>query len=43
MALTGDLRLLYEKLGFERAQDLDFMQGALRVFGFSLGLDPATG
>lgn len=30
---------MYERLGFERVLDLDFMQGALPVFGFSLWLD----
>ncbi|HEX7047380.1 MAG TPA: GNAT family N-acetyltransferase [Gammaproteobacteria bacterium] len=30
---------MYEKLGFERAPDLDFMQEALPVFGFRLELD----
>jgi GNAT superfamily N-acetyltransferase len=30
---------MYEKLGFERSVDLDFMQGQLPVFGFRLGLD----
>ena len=30
---------LYERLGFERAEDLDFMQEALPVFGFRLRLD----
>lgn len=34
---------MYEKLGFVRAEDLDFMQGALPVFGFSLGLGPRDG
>ncbi|WP_267222022.1 GNAT family N-acetyltransferase [Dyella silvae] len=29
---------MYERLGFQRALDLDFMQGALPVFGFSLVL-----
>ena len=29
---------LYERLGFERFEDLDFMQGELPVFGFRLGL-----
>jgi GNAT superfamily N-acetyltransferase len=29
---------MYERLGFQRALDLDFMQGALPVFGFSLAL-----
>lgn len=29
---------MYEKLGFERAEDLDFMQGELPVFGFRLAL-----
>lgn len=29
---------MYERLGFERAPELDFMQGELPVFGFSLGL-----
>ncbi|GAA4311480.1 hypothetical protein GCM10023183_30200 [Nibribacter koreensis] len=32
---------MYEKLGFERAQELDFMQGALPVFGFRLSLKHA--
>ncbi|MHA6204768.1 GNAT family N-acetyltransferase [Dyella soli] len=32
---------MYERLGFERTLDLDFMQGALPVFGFSLWLDGA--
>lgn len=32
---------LYEKLGFERSQDLDFIQGELPVFGFRLWLDSA--
>lgn len=27
---------MYEKIGFERSQDLDFMQGELPVFGFRL-------
>ena len=30
---------MYEKLGFKRALDLDFMQGELPVFGFRLNLD----
>ncbi|WP_243325233.1 GNAT family N-acetyltransferase [Geothrix sp. SG200] len=30
---------LYERMGFERSQDLDFMQGALPVFGFRLRLN----
>lgn len=29
---------MYEKLGFERSEDLDFMQGSLPVFGFRLKL-----
>ena len=29
---------MYEKLGFERSEDLDFMQGKLPVFGFRLVL-----
>ena len=29
---------MYEKLGFQRSTDLDFMQGALPVFGFRLKL-----
>lgn len=29
---------MYERLGFERAPELDFMQGELPVFGFSLVL-----
>jgi GNAT superfamily N-acetyltransferase len=29
---------LYEKLGFERSKDLDFVQGGLPVFGFRLWL-----
>lgn len=29
---------MYEKLGFERSTDLDFMQGQLSVFGFRLSL-----
>jgi ribosomal protein S18 acetylase RimI-like enzyme len=29
---------LYERLGFERCEDLDFSQQDLRVFGFRLGL-----
>lgn len=29
---------MYEKLGFKRAEDLDFMQGELPVFGFRLKL-----
>jgi GNAT superfamily N-acetyltransferase len=29
---------IYEKLGFERSEDLDFMQGSLPVFGFRLKL-----
>ncbi|HEX7029288.1 MAG TPA: GNAT family N-acetyltransferase [Gammaproteobacteria bacterium] len=30
---------MYEKLGFRRSPDLDFMQDALPVFGFRLALD----
>lgn len=29
---------MYEKLGFERSEDLDFMQGELPVYGFRLVL-----
>jgi len=29
---------MYEKLGFKRSEDLDFMQGELPVFGFRLQL-----
>lgn len=29
---------MYEKLGFKRSEDLDFMQGELPVFGFRLSL-----
>lgn len=29
---------MYENLGFKRSEDLDFMQGALPVFGFRLPL-----
>ncbi len=29
---------MYEKLGFKRSEDLDFMQGELPVFGFRLKL-----
>lgn len=29
---------MYEKLGFQRSEDLDFMQGQLPVFGFRLVL-----
>lgn len=29
---------MYEKLGFRRAEDLDFMQEALQVYGFRLAL-----
>ncbi len=31
---------MYEKLGFQRAGELDFMQGLLPVFGFRLFLNP---
>lgn len=31
--------MMYEKLGFQRSEDLDFMQGELPVFGFRLMLD----
>lgn len=31
---------MYERLGFKRADDLDFMQGNLPVFGFRLKLNP---
>lgn len=30
---------MYERMGFRRSEDLDFMQGALQVFGFRLDLD----
>ena len=30
---------MYEKLGFERSPDLDFMQGNLQVYGFRLNLN----
>jgi GNAT superfamily N-acetyltransferase len=30
---------MYESIGFKRADDLDFMQGALPVFGFRFALD----
>lgn len=30
---------MYEKLGFKRSEDLDFMQGQLPVFGFRLMFD----
>ncbi|TPG34011.1 GNAT family N-acetyltransferase [Flavobacterium pectinovorum] len=30
---------MYENLGFERSEDLDFMQGELAVFGFRLKID----
>lgn len=30
---------MYEKMGFKRSEDLDFMQGELPVFGFRLRLD----
>jgi GNAT superfamily N-acetyltransferase len=29
---------MYENIGFKRSEDLDFMQGALPVFGFRLSL-----
>lgn len=29
---------MYEKIGFKRSEDLDFMQGELAVFGFRLSL-----
>jgi GNAT superfamily N-acetyltransferase len=29
---------MYEKIGFKRSEDLDFMQGELPVFGFRLTL-----
>ncbi len=29
---------MYEKIGFKRSEDLDFMQGELAVFGFRIGL-----
>lgn len=34
---------MYERLGFERAEELDFMQGSLPVFGFSLALARTAG
>jgi len=33
---------LYERMGFERSTDLDFLQGELPVFGFRLRLDGAV-
>ena len=30
---------MYERMGFQRSQDLDFMQGKLQVFGFRLRLN----
>jgi len=30
---------MYEKIGFQRSEDLDFMQGQLPVFGFRLKID----
>ncbi|WP_022669297.1 GNAT family N-acetyltransferase [Desulfospira joergensenii] len=32
---------MYERMGFSRSPDLDFIQGQLSVFGFRLKLDPA--
>ncbi len=32
---------MYERLGFQRSEDLDFMQGNLKVFGFRLKLTNA--
>lgn len=32
---------MYEKIGFERAEDLDFVQGNVSVFGFRFHLDSA--
>jgi ribosomal protein S18 acetylase RimI-like enzyme len=29
---------MYERFGFQRSEDLDFMQGDLPVFGFRLNL-----
>jgi hypothetical protein len=29
---------MYEKIGFKRSEDLDFMQGDLSVFGFRFKL-----
>lgn len=29
---------MYEKIGFKRSEDLDFMQGTLAVFGFRMSL-----
>ena len=37
LAMTTAWRM-YESLGFERSEDLDFMQGELGVFGFRLKL-----
>lgn len=34
---------LYERLGFVRSEDLDFLQQGLPVFGFRLTLDTAAG
>ncbi|PHN04813.1 GNAT family N-acetyltransferase [Flavilitoribacter nigricans] len=34
---------MYEKMGFQRSEDLDFMQGDLPVFGFRLMLNQKTG
>ena len=31
---------MYEKIGFKRSEELDFMQGNLQVFGFRLDLSP---
>jgi GNAT superfamily N-acetyltransferase len=33
---------MYERLGFKRASDLDFMQGDLPVFGFRLKFNEKT-
>ncbi len=38
---TGAMQLawrMYERMGFKRSEDLDFMQGELKVFGFRLKL-----
>ncbi|MGD8379623.1 MAG: GNAT family N-acetyltransferase [Gammaproteobacteria bacterium] len=34
---------MYERLGFERSPDLDFLQEGLQVFGFRLPLKPDDG
>lgn len=32
---------MYEKIGFKRSEDLDFMQGELPVFGFRINVGPS--